>query len=204
MKPKHTTPERIETICQYLDISTNRLLNMRSDRVFKGTIGDNASDNASLTTKLLNMFLFLKSGAKVVKIDFLDPHLRSPEVKDSKTDMSDVRDRDFIQDLLCRVSICQGEGDKKEYSDALVGWEMQTQGPTFVTTRWMSYVTRLFSCQSRKGEDIGKEFPAYNLVFLENKLDYFKKFGDIKEDAYYHVMRMTHHCYLSARSLRSP
>ena len=173
---------------------------MRSDRVFKGTIGV----NASLTTKLLNMFLFLKPGAEVVKIDFLDPHLRSPEVKDSKADMSDVRDRDFIQDLLCRVSIYQGEGDKKAYSDALVGWEMQTQGPTLVTTRWMSYLARLFSGQTRKGEDIGKEDPAYNLVFLENKLDYFKKFGDIEEDAYYHLIRMQHTRYLSARSLRSP
>ena len=182
MKPKHTTPERIEAICQYLDVLTNRLLKIRSDPVFKGTIGE----KPYLAAQLLNEILPIEPGAKVVKVDFLDPHLRSPEVKDSKADISDVRDRDYIQDLFCRVSICQGEVNKKTYSNLLLGWEMQTDGPTQSLKRWIVYLCRLFSGQTKKGDPIGLEKPSCILVFSENKLDFLKKFGDIEEGEHYH------------------
>ena len=193
MKQKNITPERRETICQFLDIPTNRFLNIRSDRVFKGVIGD----APYLAAKLFNKLLPIEQGAKVVKVDFLDPHLRSPEVKDSKADQSDVRDRDDIQDLLCRASICQGEGDKKTYSNLLVSWKMQTKGPTTEDStqfieRWLSYMCRLYSGQTKKGELIGFEYPTCVVVVSENKLDFLKKFSDIEEGEYYHEICLGH------------
>ncbi len=147
-------------------------LKLTEDAVFKAYF----KDDEKLLKSLLEDFLPLPKGSRIVDIKILNPELFPEQLEKVKG----ITNKNFILDL--RVAFKKSNSKKEDRSE-VVNVEVQTTPEAYFANRLLAYSSRLYSEQLASGETYKSLAPVYSLVFMTQNL---KEFESIK-DEYYHV-----------------
>ena len=155
-----------------MNLESGDYLKLTEDAVFKAYF----KDNEHLLIPLLENFLPLRKGSRIVKVKVLNPELGPDELEKA----GGIGRKKFILDLRVDFKRSDAKADDKP---EIAHVEIQTTPETHFSDRLLAYSSRLYSEQLRSGETYKFLAPVYSLVFMTANL---KEFESLK-DEYYHV-----------------
>ena len=146
-----------------------RLVPLSNDLAFKSFF--KKQENRRLLISLLESFLPLPQGSKILDVAVLDPEL-PPE---AAARVGGREGKRYVLDLRARFQRTGPDGARRTETANV---ECQTTSHSRMTDRMLAYACRLYGEQLRAGDDYAELNPVYSLLFATKNLPEFADASD--------------------------